>query len=237
AGAVPDAIAENISYLREGGSLRTTFHVSSPWFEGDIALPLPGEFNVYNALAAIAACGVCGLPAGNVARALSGVSARGRTEPIDEGQDFTVLVDYAHNAASLKPLLETLRVHGFGRIVTVFGCGGDRARDRRFDMGEVSGRLSSLTVITSDNPRSEAPAAIMDDIEAGMRRTDGQYIKIEDRREAIEYALGCAKAGDLVVIAGKGHETTQTSVRQTVHFDDAEVARECLARLKGKRTT
>ncbi|MDR1439423.1 MAG: UDP-N-acetylmuramoyl-L-alanyl-D-glutamate--2,6-diaminopimelate ligase [Clostridiales bacterium] len=228
-----DVYAEDIRYLREGNSLRTEFHAVSPWFEADISLAMPGEFNVENALAAITVCGACGMQAGDIARALSGVSVRGRTEPVDAGQNFTVLVDYAHNAASLKPLLEMLRAHGFNRIVTVFGCGGDRARDRRFDMGEVSGRLSSLTVITSDNPRSEPPSAIMDDIESGVRRTDGEYIRIEDRREAIEYALAGAKEGDLVVIAGKGHETTQTSVHRTIHFDDAEVARECLARLKG----
>jgi UDP-N-acetylmuramoyl-L-alanyl-D-glutamate--2,6-diaminopimelate ligase len=194
---------------------------------------MPGEFNVYNALAAITACGALHMPPSHVRRALCGVSVRGRTEAVDEGQDFCVLVDYAHNAASLRQLLEMLRAYDFGNIITVFGCGGDRARDRRFEMGAISGRLSDMTVITSDNPRSEEPMAIVGDIESGLKPSGGRYVTIVDRDEAIGYAIGGAKAGDLVLIAGKGHEQTQTFRDRTIRFDDVGAARGCLrARLQ-----
>jgi UDP-N-acetylmuramoyl-L-alanyl-D-glutamate--2,6-diaminopimelate ligase len=142
------------------------------------------------------------------------------------GVNFTVLVDYAHNAASLEAQLLMLREYNYKSITTVFGCGGERARDRRFDMGEVSGRLSTFTVVTSDNPRGEAPGSIIEDILTGVRRTQGKYATIEDRREAIGYAIKNAAEGDLVLIAGKGHETTQTLADSTVPFDDVQVAGE-----------
>jgi UDP-N-acetylmuramoyl-L-alanyl-D-glutamate--2,6-diaminopimelate ligase len=151
---------------------------------------------------------------------------------VKAGQDFSVVVDFAHNAASLENLLNMLKEYRNGRIITVFGCGGDRAKDRRFEMGEVSGKLSDLTVITSDNPRTEDPISIIEDIEEGIRRTRGEYIKIPDRLAGIERALKSAKKGDIVVIAGKGHETTQVFSDRTAHFDDVETAYNILRGMK-----
>ena len=222
-----DVRAERIELVRGGGGF-TRFYVETPWFAGTFSLGLPGRYNVSNALAAIAVCGLYGAPENAVAGGLGNVAVRGRTQRIDEGQDFTVLVDFAHNAASLEAILTMLREYEFSSVTTVFGCGGTRSRDRRFEMGGVSGRLSGLTVVTSDNPRGEDPADIIADIETGLRGTGGKYIVIEDRREAIRYAIDSAPGGGLVLIAGKGHETGQEFADRTVPFDDAQTARELL---------
>lgn len=170
---------------------------------------MPGRFTVYNALCAIAVCRHFDVSAENMNKALKSAKVRGRIEMIEISPDFTLMIDYAHNAMALESLLTTLKEYEPGRLVTVFGCGGNRARDRRFDMGEVSGRLSDLTIITSDNPRFEEPQAILDDIETGIKKTDGKYIKIIDRKEAIAYAIHNAKKGDVIILAGKGHEDYQ----------------------------
>ena len=213
-----ELILETKPYIR--------FRAETPWFSDTLAVGLPGRYNVSNALAAISVCGLLGIDKEAMREGLRSVNVRGRTQLVEEGQDFTVLVDYAHNAASLEALLKMLREYNYPSITTVFGCGGDRARDRRYDMGEVSGRLSDLTVITSDNPRSEAPRSVMADIESGLLRTAGKYIMIEDRREAIGYAILNASAGELVLIAGKGHESIQIFADKTLPFDDVQVARE-----------
>jgi len=163
---------------------------------------------------------------------------RGRFEQvIVEGSrqpDFTVIVDYAHTDDALKNVLQTAReVAGqTGRVITVFGCGGDRDRTKRAPMGEIAARLSDIAIVTSDNPRSEDPLAIIDDIEAGLKRTGRAYLKLPDRREAIFRAIDEARSGDVVLIAGKGHETYQIIGDRTIHFDDSEVAREAIAARK-----
>ena len=223
--------ASRIEPIRDAdGNTRASmrFHVETPWFSDTMTVGLPGRYNVSNALAAISVCGLLGVNQRAISEGLRNIEVRGRTQAVNEGQDFSVLIDYAHNAASLETLLQTLREYNYKTITTVFGCGGNRARERRYDMGGVSGRYSDLTIVTSDNPRMEAPEAIMADIETGLRRTDGRYIMIEDRREAIGYAIKNASAGTLVLIAGKGHETTQTFADKIIPFDDAEVAREHL---------
>ena len=134
---------------------------------------------------------------------------RSRIEMVKVSDDFTLMIDYAHNAMSLKSLLTTLREYEPGRLVCLFGCGGNRSRLRRYEMGEASGRLADLTIITSDNPRDEEPQAIIDDIKAGMSKTDGEYIEIIDRKEAIRYAITHGRPGDVIVLAGKGHEDYQ----------------------------
>ena len=222
-----DIRASRIELLR-GAKAGTRFFVETPRFSGTLTVGLPGRYNISNALAAISVCEQLGISFDAISEGLRNVEVRGRTQYIDEGQDFSVLVDFAHNAASLEALLQMLREYGYKRVTTVFGCGGGRASERRYDMGEVSGRYSNLTVITSDNPRQEAPGCIMEDIEAGMRRTEGRYIMIEDRREAIDYAIKNAERGEMVLIAGKGHETTQTFADRVIPFDDAQVARDCL---------
>ena len=134
---------------------------------------------------------------------------KGRIEMVKVSDEFTLMIDYAHNAMALKSLLTTLKEYEHGRLVCVFGCGGNRSRERRFEMGEVSGNLADFTIITSDNPRFEEPEAIIEDIITGMKKTDGVYISIPDRKEAIAYAIDHGQPGDIIVLAGKGHEDYQ----------------------------
>jgi len=214
-----------------------TFDVTTPRGTVRIRLSTTGMFSVYNALAAIAVGLVEGIDLEVIKKALEGVrGVAGRFEPVDEGQDFAVIVDYAHTPDGLENILKTAREFAEGRIITVFGCGGDRDKTKRPIMGRVAAQLSDFSVITSDNPRSEDPAAILDEVEAGAKEVVGseKYVKLADRREAIEYAVKLAKAGDIVIIAGKGHETYQIIGDQTLDFDDREVARAVIRdKLKG----
>ena len=157
-------------------------------------------------------------------KALETISVPGRMQPVENDLGVNILVDYAHNAAALENVLNTLKEYTKGRIITVFGCGGNRARTRRFEMGEVSGNLSDHTVITSDNPRNEEPMAIIQDIITGISKTDGEYEIEPDRSKAIKLAVDMAVEGDTVLIAGKGHEDYQISGDTTIHFDDCEQA-------------
>jgi len=141
---------------------------------------------------------------------------------------FTVIVDYAHSPDSLENILKTIKDYSTGRVICLFGCGGDRDRTKRSIMGEISGRLADLTIITSDNPRTEEPVNIVRDIEEGIKRTNGAYITIVDRREAIKYSLENSQKGDIILLAGKGHETYQIFKDKTIHFDEREVVLELL---------
>ncbi|MGN0391189.1 MAG: glutamate ligase domain-containing protein, partial [Wujia sp.] len=141
---------------------------------------------------------------------------------------FTIMIDYAHNAMALESLLTALRAYNPKRLVALFGCGGNRSRDRRFEMGEVSGNLADFTIITSDNPRNEEPQAIIDDIRTGMEKTSGCYIEIPDRKEAIRYAIMNGKEGDVIVLAGKGHEDYQEICGVKHHMDERDLIREIL---------
>jgi UDP-N-acetylmuramoyl-L-alanyl-D-glutamate--2,6-diaminopimelate ligase len=202
------------------------------WRGHRVDLRLPGRFNVLNALAAAHAAEALGVPAETIAKALTDAPVvRGRFEPVDAGQPFTVLVDYAHKPEALAQALATARelVGAGGRLVVVFGCGGDRDAAKRPVMGELAARLADEAVVTSDNPRSEDPRAIISDVQTGI--PSGAPVVIEpDRRRAIELALGGARPGDVILIAGKGHETTQVIGETTLPFDDRDVAREALAR-------
>ena len=142
-------------------------------------------------------------------KALQEAGVKGRVEPVFVSDKFTLIIDYAHNAMALESLLSTLREYNPGRLVCVFGCGGNRSRLRRYEMGEVSGRLADVTIITSDNPRFEKPEDIIADIVTGMEKTEGEYITITDRKEAIAYAISHGEEGDIIVLAGKGHEDYQ----------------------------
>ena len=189
---------------------------------------VPGRFSVYNSLAALAAGISLGFPVASLVRALSKVEGvPGRFELIKNDRDITVIVDYAHKPDGLKNVLLTMREFCNGRIITVFGCGGDRDRGKRPIMGRISTELSDFTIITSDNPRSEDPEAIIREIESGV--VGKNYTKITDRREAIRAALKMAQKGDGVLIAGKGHENYQIIGDKKIHFDDREVAREYLS--------
>ncbi len=203
-----DIRASEIELVNGGSYLGVRFKTEG-LIDGIFECDMPGRFTVYNALCAIAVCRHFDVSTEDMNKALKSARVRGRIEMIEISPDFTLMIDYAHNAMALESLLTTLREYKPERLVTVFGCGGNRARDRRFEMGEVSGRLSDLTVITSDNPRFEEPEAILDDIVTGIQRTDGEYIKMIDRKEAIAYAIHNAKKGDVIILAGKGHEDYQ----------------------------
>lgn len=170
---------------------------------------MPGRFSVYNALTAIAVCSHFRVEIPGIKKALLGAHVKGRIERVPVSDKFTLLIDYAHNGMSLKSLLTTLREYEPGRLVCLFGCGGNRDRARRFEMGEISGKYADFSIITSDNPRNEKPEAIIADIRTGIDRTDGKYIEIPDRKEAIAYAIDNGQPGDIIVLAGKGHEDYQ----------------------------
>jgi len=227
-----DVIAKNIKFNME----KTVFTLLSPTGEVRISLPLIGKYNVSNALAASTVALGQGVSLDAIKRGLGKVSSiPGRFEKIDCGQPFTVVVDYAHTDEALRRLLEVCRELKPGRIITVFGCGGDRDRGKRPLMGEVAIDLSDYVIITSDNPRSEDPERIALDVEVGIKRKGKtNYQTIVDRYQAIEKALSMAEKGDLVVIAGKGHENYQIFKERKIHFDDREVARGILSeRMKG----
>jgi UDP-N-acetylmuramoyl-L-alanyl-D-glutamate--2,6-diaminopimelate ligase len=223
-----DVVAKNIKLNLE----KTTFTLLSPDGEVKISLPLIGKYNVYNALAAIALALGQGMGLDIIKRGLEKVSSiPGRFEKIDCGQPFTVIVDYAHTDEALRKLLHACRELRPRRIITVFGCGGDRDRGKRPLMGEVAVGLSDYAIVTSDNPRSEDPERIALDIEVGIKRKkENNYQTIIDRFQAIEKALSMAEKGDMVVIAGKGHEDYQLFKDRRIHFDDREVARKILLR-------
>jgi UDP-N-acetylmuramoyl-L-alanyl-D-glutamate--2,6-diaminopimelate ligase len=210
------------------------FVLVSPESELPVRLPLPGRFNVENALCALSCARALGIDLADAVAALAAAErVPGRFEPIDEGQPFSVLVDYAHTPDSLRNVLVSARqITPDGRLICVFGCGGDRDRAKRPLMGEIAGQLSDVAVVTSDNPRSEDPVLIIEEIREGM---DGAVAEVEvepDRRAAIALALGRAEQGDTVLIAGKGHEQGQEFERgRKVPFDDREVAREELRAL------
>lgn len=219
----------------EPGFDGSRFHLVTPWGEAPVHLRLLGRHNIWNALCAATICAGMGIPVETVAQGLAALpSVPGRFEPVFAGQDFHVIVDYAHTDDGLENVLNAARELCAGRIITVFGCGGDRDRGKRPKMGLVAGRLSDCAVLTSDNPRTEEPLRILNDVEPGLRkagmRRDQGYLVMPDRREAITRAVGLAKPGDLVMIAGKGHEDYQILGTERIHFDDREVAAEALQR-------
>lgn len=197
-----------------------------------VEIDLPGKFSVYNSLTAIAICSYFGIDSNTICDALKDAKVKGRIEMIKVSDNFTLMIDYAHNAMSLESLLTTLREYNPTRLVCLFGCGGDRSRDRRFSMGEVSGKLADLSVITSDNPRTEEPLAIIDDILVGIKKTTGKYTVIPDRRKAIEWVIHNGQPGDIIVLAGKGHEDYQEINGVKHHLDEREVIAQVLAGIK-----
>lgn len=206
-------------------------HVESPVGDFVLRSQLRGRFNVENVLCATTLALLVGITPEQVQLGLDEVpGVRGRFEPVEAGQPFTVLVDYAHTPDSLEQVLASARAICDGRVIVVFGCGGDRDRTKRPRMGRAAARGADLAIVTSDNPRSEQPAAIVADIRKGMRGT-AEVREEADRRNAIEFAISSAVPGDIVVIAGKGHEQGQTFADEVVPFDDASVAREVLATL------
>ena len=182
----------------------------------------PGEFSAYNSACAIVVTTLLGCNIKSIKDALAKVAVRGRVEIVPVSKKYTVIIDYAHNGVSTESILTTMRKYNPKRIVSLFGCGGNRSKDRRYDMGEVSGKYADLSILTEDNSRYEDVNDIINDIEVGIKKTNGKYIKIPDRREAIKYAIDNAEEGDIILILGKGHETYQEKNGERTHFDDRE---------------
>lgn len=222
-----DLRAEDIRHISRPGYLGVKYHVSGR-MDFDVEIDIPGEFSVYNSLTAIAVCRHFCVPTENIKAALKVAKVKGRIEMVKVSDEFTLMIDYAHNAMALESLLNTLRDYNPGRIVAVFGCGGNRSKTRRYEMGEVSGKLADLTIITSDNPRFEEPQEIINDIIVGMKKTDGNYIDICDRGAAIKYAIEHGRPGDVIVVAGKGHETYQEIKGVKYDMDDRVLIQKAL---------
>ena len=230
-----DLRAENVKLVSRPGYLGVAYHVSG-LMDFDVEIDIPGKFSVYNSLTAIAVCRHFQVPEEKIKEVLKQAKVKGRIEMIKVSDEFTLMIDYAHNAMSLESLLTTLKEYNPKRLVCLFGCGGNRSRDRRYEMGEVSGRLADLTIITSDNPRFEEPQDIIDDIKIGIGRTDGKYVEICDRKEAIKYAIANGQPGDVIVLAGKGHEDYQ-EIRGVKHpMDERVLIAEVLEELKQERS-
>lgn len=217
-----DIRAENVQLMDKGGTLGVSYHMSGK-LDMDVEIDIPGKFSVYNSMAAIAICRHFGVKKDAILSSLAQVRVKGRVEILPVSSKFTLMIDYAHNAMSLNSLLTTLREYRPKRLVCLFGCGGNRSRDRRFEMGEVSSKLADLTIVTSDNPRREKPEDILADIVTGVKKADGEYVTIIDRREAIRYAIENAREGDVIVLAGKGHEDYQEINGEKFHMDEREI--------------
>ena len=198
-----------------------------------VELSIPGMFSVYNALASIAAAVILGFEIDKITPSLQSYGGvKGRAEVIPTGHDFSVLIDYAHTPDALRNVISAVRGYAKGRVITVFGCGGDRDKAKRPLMGQIAAELSDHTIITTDNPRTEEPAAIIDEIVSGISDPDASYETLENRREAIYRALESLESGDVLLIAGKGHETYQILGKEKIHFDDREVVAEHLKQLR-----
>ena len=203
-----DLRATDVRLVSTPGHLGVAYKASG-LMNFDVEIDIPGTFSVYNSLTAIAVCSHFDVPAEKIVAALKVAKVKGRIEMVKVSEDFTLMIDYAHNAMSLESLLTTLKEYNPKRLVCLFGCGGNRSKARRYEMGEVSGKLADLTIITSDNPRFEEPQDIINDIKIGIGKTEGKYVEIIDRKEAIRYAIDEARVGDVIVLAGKGHEDYQ----------------------------
>lgn len=224
-----DLRAENTKLVSRPGYLGIDYTVKGKDFSLDVEIDIPGKFSVYNSLTAIAVCRHFGVAREDIVGALAKAKVKGRIEMIKVSDEFTLMIDYAHNAMSLESLLTTLREYHPKRLICLFGCGGNRAKSRRFEMGEVSGRLADLTVITSDNPRFEEPLDIIADIRTGIERTEGRYVEIPDRKEAIAWVIHHGQPGDVIVLAGKGHEDYQEIRGKKYPMDERVLIREILA--------
>ena len=222
-----DLRAEKVELYREKGELGVKFTVTGK-LNAQVKVPSPGRFSVYNALTAIAICRHFAVKEERMKEALLKAHVKGRIEMIPISPEYSLMIDYAHNAMALESLLTTLKEYNPKRLVCLFGCGGNRSKLRRFEMGEVSGRLADLTIITSDNPRFEKPEDIISDIRTGIGKTAGEYVEIVNRKEAIAYAIRNAKPGDIIVLAGKGHEDYQEIEGKKYPMDERVLIREIL---------
>ena len=225
-----DLRAVDAKLVQRPGYLGISYHARG-LVDLEVEVDVPGKFSIYNSLTAIAICRHFQVAQGDIQEALQAARVKGRIEMVKVSDDFTLMIDYAHNAMSLESLLVTLREYEPARLVCLFGCGGNRASQRRSEKGDVCGRLADLSIITSDNPRFEEPQAIIDDIKVGMAKTDGKYVEIIDRKEAIKYAISHGQPGDVIVLAGKGHEDYQEIKGKKYPMDERALIQEVLKEL------
>lgn len=225
-----DFMAQEIAYLSQDDFVGLSFLVTGRLNES-FQVNMPGKFNVYNALAAISVCSLLGFSPDSLKAALKKMTVDGRMEIAYASARCQVIVDYAHNAVSMESLLKTLRDYHPKRLVVVFGCGGNRAKDRRHSMGEMAGKLADLSILTADNSRFEQVEEIIGDIKAALVPTGGQYLEIPDRKEAITYAITHAREGDMIAVIGKGHEDYQEVNGVRTHFKDREIIDEVVKTL------
>ena len=226
-----DLRAENPQLVKKPGYLGVSY-TAQGLVNMDVEIDVPGKFSIYNSLTAIAICRHFQVTKEDMKQALKVAKVKGRIEMVKVSDEFTLMIDYAHNAMSLESLLTTLKEYEPARLVCLFGCGGNRSKLRRYEMGEVSGKLADLTVITSDNPRFEEPQEIIDDIKKGMARTNGKYVEIADRKEAIRSVIANGQPGDVIVLAGKGHEDYQEIRGKKYPMDERVLIQEVLEELK-----
>ena len=226
-----DYNAENLNLINENGKIGISFSATGKAAIKNIFVSIPGEFNVYNSLAAIAATDSLEIPKNFISKGLEKTKVKGRFEALPTAGNYSMFIDYAHNALSMENILKTIRKYNPKRIVTLFGAGGNRPKIRRYEMGEVSGRLSDVSVITSDNPRFEEPLDIIQDIKTGINKTSGKYTIVPDRKEAIEFCIKNAKDGDVIILAGKGHEDYQEIKGVKYPFDERKVVSEIFKKL------
>lgn len=225
--AACDLGADNVQLVKKPGFLGVSYELTGK-VQMPVAIDYPGIFSVYNSLTAIAICLHFQVAAADIKKALEHVRVKGRVELLAASDRYTLMIDYAHNAMSLESLLTTLRAYEPKRLVCLFGCGGNRSKLRRYEMGEVSSRLADLTVVTSDNPRFEKPEDIIADILVGVKKHPGAFVTIPDRKEAIRYCMEHAQEGDVIVLAGKGHEDYQEIEGVKYPMDERILVKEIL---------
>lgn len=212
-----DLVASDVEISARGSKFNMTYRGETY----PVTVAIPGQFSVYNAICAAGAAIQLGIKIEDIIEGLKNAAGVvGRVEVVPTDTDYTVIIDYAHTPDGLMNIINCVKGFAKGRVITLFGCGGDRDNTKRPIMGEIAGKLSDFSIITSDNPRTEVPEAIIDEIEVGMKKTNGEYITITDRREAIGYALDNAKADDVIILAGKGQETYQIIGKQKFDFDE-----------------
>lgn len=223
-----DLIAKDITIT----NISVDFKVKLDTRNERIKVNIPGRYSVYNALAAISFVRSIGIDTEKIKEGLENIVVPGRNELVPNKEEFAIMIDYAHTAESLENILQATKTYTQGRVICVFGCGGDRDKEKRPRMGEVAGRVADYTIVTTDNPRTEKPEDIIAEIEAGISKTKGKYEIIVDRKEAIKKALNMMNKRDLVILAGKGHEITQEINGVKNHFDEREIVKEILGEKK-----
>lgn len=226
-----DLKADQIGFLKENGKLGMHFSVSGCMTD-EVKVHIPGRFSVYNAMVTMLVCHLAGIADEAILEALEKVQVKGRVEMLPVSDKFSLIIDYAHNEVSTRSVLTTLLEYHPNRLICVYGGGGNRSKLRRYDMGEVTGELADLCVLTCDNPRDEEIKDINNDIKIGLAKSGGTYVEIDDRKEAIRYCIENAKEGDMIVLLGKGHEDYQEIKGVKYHFDEREAVAEIMQELK-----